>query len=196
MVSCHYGMAQVLVAGRWASRQAGTVKPRYSAALCTANLALRPRKRRNKNSMCNFKGILPLKRHPRLPLSANISGITNVPLSIIITSVTAPLQFVFHRLYRQLAILPAESSSNKSRDVAKDMNCFLLSIFNQLSEWFLTCIKILHGDSCFTSPLKKDVLQIFIAIKNSSPWPGFNLRTLGPVACTLTITPPRRLVGS
>jgi hypothetical protein len=39
------------------------------------------------------------------------------------------------------------------------------------------------------------VLRIFIALKNPSPWPGSNSRPLGPVARTLTTTPPRRLGG-
>jgi hypothetical protein len=38
------------------------------------------------------------------------------------------------------------------------------------------------------------VLRIFIALKNPSPWPGSNPQSLGPVASTLTTTPPRRLV--
>jgi hypothetical protein len=37
------------------------------------------------------------------------------------------------------------------------------------------------------------VLRIFITLKNSSAWPGSNLRPLGPVASTLTTTPPRQL---
>jgi hypothetical protein len=36
------------------------------------------------------------------------------------------------------------------------------------------------------------VLRIFIALKNPSPWPGLNPRTLGPMANTLTITPLRQ----
>jgi hypothetical protein len=36
------------------------------------------------------------------------------------------------------------------------------------------------------------VLRIFIAIKNPSPRPGLNRRLVGPVASTLTTTPPRR----
>jgi hypothetical protein len=37
------------------------------------------------------------------------------------------------------------------------------------------------------------VLRIFIALKSPSPWPGSNPQPLGPVAITLTTTPPRRL---
>jgi hypothetical protein len=37
------------------------------------------------------------------------------------------------------------------------------------------------------------VLQILIAIKNPSPRPCLNQRTLGPMSSTLTIIPQRRL---
>jgi hypothetical protein len=57
----------------------------------------------------------------------------------------------------------------------------------------LTCCKILlHGTSGFTSHPKEYVLRIFISLKNPSPWPGLNPQPLGPVASTLTTTPPRR----
>jgi hypothetical protein len=46
--------------------------------------------------------------------------------------------------------------------------------------------------SRFTSHPKEGVLRICIALKNPSPLPGLNPRPLGPVACTLTTTPPRR----
>jgi hypothetical protein len=36
--------------------------------------------------------------------------------------------------------------------------------------------------------VKEVVLRIFIGFKNSSPWPGFNPQSLGPVASTLTTT--------
>jgi hypothetical protein len=55
----------------------------------------------------------------------------------------------------------------------------------------LTCRKILrHGTSGFTSHPKEGVLRIFIALKNPSP--GLNSRPLGPMASTLTTTPPVR----
>jgi hypothetical protein len=58
----------------------------------------------------------------------------------------------------------------------------------------LTCRWILwHVPSVFTSHQNGGVLRIFfIALKNPSPWPGLNPRPLGPVASTLTTTPPRR----
>jgi hypothetical protein len=34
----------------------------------------------------------------------------------------------------------------------------------------------------------------FFALTNPSPWPGLNPQPLGPVASTLTTTPPRRLL--
>jgi hypothetical protein len=43
---------------------------------------------------------------------------------------------------------------------------------------------------------EESVLRIFIALENPSPWPGSNLQTLGPVASTLTTTPPRRLTNT
>jgi hypothetical protein len=46
------------------------------------------------------------------------------------------------------------------------------------------------GSSSFTSHPKEGVLRIFISIKNTSPWPGSNPLTSGPVASTLTTTPP------
>jgi hypothetical protein len=36
------------------------------------------------------------------------------------------------------------------------------------------------------------VLRIFIALKNTSPWPELNPRTLSLVASTLPTTPPRQ----
>jgi hypothetical protein len=51
-----------------------------------------------------------------------------------------------------------------------------------------------HGTSGFTFHLKEGVLRIFIALKNPSLWTGSNPRPLGPMASTLTTTPPRRLI--
>jgi hypothetical protein len=56
----------------------------------------------------------------------------------------------------------------------------------------LTCRKILHGTSSFTSHPKEGVLRILIALKSPSPRPDSNPWSLGPVASTLTDTPPRR----
>jgi hypothetical protein len=66
--------------------------------------------------------------------------------------------------------------------------------FVHTSEWFLTCRVILRYEvEGFTSALKEGVLRSIISLKNASPRPVLNSRTLGPVASTLTITPPRRL---
>jgi hypothetical protein len=60
----------------------------------------------------------------------------------------------------------------------------------------LTCRKILrYGTSFFISHAKEGVLLICIALKNPSPWQGSNPKPMGPVASTLTTTPPRRLPG-
>jgi hypothetical protein len=56
----------------------------------------------------------------------------------------------------------------------------------------LQCIFV--HTSGFTSHPKEDVLRIFIALKNPSPRPDMNPRTLGPMASTPTNTPPRRLL--
>jgi hypothetical protein len=66
-----------------------------------------------------------------------------------------------------------------------------------LSPWdfkiSFTCRKILrHGTSGFSSRLKEGVLRTFFALENPSPWPGSNPQSLGPVASTVTTTPPRR----
>jgi hypothetical protein len=58
----------------------------------------------------------------------------------------------------------------------------------------LTYRKIIpHGNSDFIYHPKEDVLWICIALQNSSPRSGLSTRPLGPVASTLTTTPPRRL---
>jgi hypothetical protein len=48
------------------------------------------------------------------------------------------------------------------------------------------------GPPAFLPIRKKGVLRIFIALKNPSPWPASNPQPLGPVASTLTTTPPRQ----
>jgi hypothetical protein len=57
-----------------------------------------------------------------------------------------------------------------------------------------TCHKILwHGTPGFSSHLKgRCTTDFHHPYKNSSPWPGSNPQSLGPVASTLTTTPPRR----
>jgi hypothetical protein len=48
-------------------------------------------------------------------------------------------------------------------------------------------------DLRLSSHPKEGVLRIFIALKNPWPRPGLDPRLLGPVASTLTTTPPRRV---
>jgi hypothetical protein len=59
--------------------------------------------------------------------------------------------------------------------------------------FFIRCKILRHGASGFTSLPKEGVLSFFIALKNLSPRPGLNPRTLSTVASTLTTTPPSRL---
>jgi hypothetical protein len=91
-----------------------------------------------------------------------------------------------------LATLPAEPSSWKSGGtLQRKWWIWPSNIFVHTSKWFFTCCKLLwHGANSCTSTLKQGMLQIFIALKNRSPWLGLNPRTLGPMASTLTITPP------
>jgi hypothetical protein len=61
-----------------------------------------------------------------------------------------------------------------------------------LTSDFLHAVKILqHGADGFTSLPKEGVLWVFIALKIPPPQPDLNSRTLGKIASTLTITPPR-----
>jgi hypothetical protein len=54
---------------------------------------------------------------------------------------------------------------------------------------FITCRKILrYGTAGFTSPPKEVLLRILV----HCPRPGFDSRTLGPMASTITARPPRR----
>jgi hypothetical protein len=57
---------------------------------------------------------------------------------------------------------------------------------------FLTCKILRHRTSVFTSHPKECVLRICIALKSTLRRPGLNPLPLGPVASTLTTTPPRR----
>jgi hypothetical protein len=58
----------------------------------------------------------------------------------------------------------------------------------------LTCRNMSRrGTLGFGSHPKEDVLRIFVALTNPSPWPCSNPRTMRPVAITPTTTPPRWL---
>jgi hypothetical protein len=107
--------------------------------------------------------------------------------------------------WRRLGITPDSSTralwqSYQQRDLGQvggmdeGVRILLISIWDT-SRDLLTCRKILrHGTFGFTSHPIEDVLCIFIALINPSPLPGLNSRPLGPVAGTITTTPPRRLL--
>jgi hypothetical protein len=96
--------------------------------------------------------------------------------------------WLVHQSY--LAVLPAESSG-ASRNNGRRSENFACQYLRYL-KGPLTCREILHhGTSGFTSHSMEGVLRIFIALKNPLLWPGSNPRPLGPVASTLTTSPPR-----
>jgi hypothetical protein len=65
---------------------------------------------------------------------------------------------------------------------------------SEIRQRILTYRKLLrHWTSGFTSHPMEGVLRNFITLKNPSSRQGLNPRPLGPVASTLTATPPRRL---
>jgi hypothetical protein len=88
-----------------------------------------------------------------------------------------------------------QSSASKQEEWVKRMRIWLCEVFlNILARDYFTRRKILrHGTSRFTSHSKEGVLRIFIALKNLSTWRGLNPWNLGPMASTLTTTPPRWL---
>jgi hypothetical protein len=89
-----------------------------------------------------------------------------------------------------LAVLPAETSGASRKNWRSEKSAYQYLKYLKGS---LTCCKISrHRTYGFTSHPKEGVLRIFIAVKDPSPLPGLNLRPLGPVASTLTSTPPRR----
>jgi hypothetical protein len=90
-----------------------------------------------------------------------------------------------------LAVIPAETSGASMRNGWRSEN-FAYQYLKYLKGSF-TCRKILqHGTSGFTSHPKEGVLWIFIALKTPPPPPSLKTQPLGPVASTLTTTPPRQ----
>jgi hypothetical protein len=90
-----------------------------------------------------------------------------------------------------LVILPAESCSSKAGGTGEGNDQFgLRNIFVHTSKC-LTSKILRHGADDFTSPPMEGELRNCIALKNQPSWLGFNLRSLGPVAITLTTRPPR-----
>jgi hypothetical protein len=57
----------------------------------------------------------------------------------------------------------------------------------------LHAVNLRHGTDGFTSPTKEVMLRIFITLKNPSTSAGIEPATLGPVASTLTTSPPRQM---
>jgi hypothetical protein len=70
---------------------------------------------------------------------------------------------------------------------------YLCSYFEVI---FTSCKILRHGADSFTSPPNEGALRISIAPKNPLCRPSLNPRTLGKMASTLTITPPRRNIES
>jgi hypothetical protein len=104
-------------------------------------------------------------------------------------------------LYRQgkllirpphLFVSPASRVIKKQirRNSTKEMNLVLRSIYSYLEVIFYMTEKL--GADSYPSP---GVLRIFVALKNPSPWPDLNPRTLGQMTSTLTARPPRPLNG-
>jgi hypothetical protein len=87
-----------------------------------------------------------------------------------------------------ILMCPPEPSGRQSGDLSEKWRQFgLRNIF--------IAVNLRHGTDGFTSPPKEVVLRIFITLKNPST-SGSNPRTLGPVASTLTTSPPRSTKSS
>jgi hypothetical protein len=90
--------------------------------------------------------------------------------------------------HSSLAVLRSEISGASRRN-GRRSDTFAYQYLKYL-RGCLICRKILRrGTSGFTSNPKESVLRIL------SPRQGLNPRPLGPVASTLTTTPPGRLTG-
>jgi hypothetical protein len=78
-------------------------------------------------------------------------------------------------------------SSESVRNLARNVrNFFPAKYLCHTPQGSWTCRKILrHGADSFTSPQKKVVLRIFIALKIHRPRPGLNPRMLYPVTSTI-----------
>jgi hypothetical protein len=88
------------------------------------------------------------------------------------------------------AVLPAETYGASRRNGRRSEN-FAYRYLKCL-KGSLKCRKILRP-SLFTSHPRGRCAADFIALQNPSPRPGLNPRPVGPVASTLTTTPPRCL---
>jgi hypothetical protein len=87
-----------------------------------------------------------------------------------------------------ILMCPPEPSGRQSGDLSEKLRQFgLRNISIHARKVLLHAVNLRHGTDGFTS--KQVVLRIFITLKN--PRSGSNPRTLGPVASTLTTSPPR-----
>jgi hypothetical protein len=88
-----------------------------------------------------------------------------------------------------------EPSGRQSGDLGEKWRQFgLRNISIHARKVLLHAVNLRHGTDGFTSPPKEVALRIFITLKNPSTSVG-NPRTLGPVASTLTTSPPRSTVS-
>jgi hypothetical protein len=94
---------------------------------------------------------------------------------------------------RALWKIPAETSSSEAgRILAKSPLILPRKHFCYTPQESLACRKIfLHGADVFTFSSKEVVLLVLSLLKVHCPRQGMNLRTLGPVASTITTRPPR-----
>jgi hypothetical protein len=96
----------------------------------------------------------------------------------VVVSRCLPIQFI-------LTARPLEPSSSRSGDLGEKWPLNLAYEHLYARKVLLHAVNIRHGTDGFTSPPKEVVLRIFITFKNPS--------TLGPVASTLTTSPPRQI---
>jgi hypothetical protein len=97
--------------------------------------------------------------------------------------------WLFHR--SSLSVTPEETTGvirRNGRKTENNSSCHNIKYVKRS----LTCRKISrHGKSSFTSHRNESVLRIFIALIDPSLPPCLKLLHLGPMASTLTTTPPR-----
>jgi hypothetical protein len=85
------------------------------------------------------------------------------------------------------------SSPSKPEERSKGIIIWCCDVFcSYLQGIFAARKNLRHRTDGFTFHPQEGVMQIYIALRNPSPWPGMNPRTLGLMASTLTIAPPRR----
>jgi hypothetical protein len=106
--------------------------------------------------------------------------------------ISSTIDLVLHTL-----IQPSQTSSSnyqrllwRSRETRMRNGRWILPTSTyRVRRVLLHAVNLRHGTDGFTSPPKEDVL--LITLKIHRPRLGLNPRTLGPVASTLTTTPPR-----